>query len=544
MECLGEDDDYDDDSISIGNEEEDENWISTIEEINETVVEDYAPLVLEDFDLESSLTSPDQVVPTESTVEKVIAIATKEPIQNEEQSTTIELPTKSATASLAATIIPTTNQCATPAVQVPQKNDKRTRLFQYFSGRLAEKDERWNPLSKLPRRGKDFVFDDIMTKLFLDDKKGRAYAAAQWLKFKKTKNLRGDKLRNTQKDILNEYAGRISQCDCNAIVHGAVEELMNYGFDDFVVPVHALVSMKTFCESDICSDLLKDLINSFNNNLSTTLAGASVANLAARLIASDLVVMKLRDTFLGMVQTQLLDNQPNLQVQSVNIYFSRLFTIMNNHWEKSIRVGGRPHLLADIDSTMVNDFVHGTEHIVYYISGFLLHRIERCQAGDELKTRQTFVSFNSLSVTQARTAKLPTTKIDKREYKEGALKRSNDGWYWFVCLLESTFVANLTARNAMYHRGNLFLEIGVALRKSKSLQSTFQQCFPPCFTEEDKNIMWRSYYHELLRSFLLLRSKDTKFILLERKRRNAPRDSDQSRLNLRTKLVAVSKKQD
>ncbi len=89
--------------------------------------------------------------------------------------------------------------------------------------------------------------------------------------------------------------------------------------------------MKTFCESDICSDLLKDLINSFNNNLSTTLAGASVANLAARLIASDLVVMKLRDTFLGMVQTQLLDNQPNLQVQSVNIYFSRLFTIMNNH---------------------------------------------------------------------------------------------------------------------------------------------------------------------------------------------------------------------
>jgi hypothetical protein len=105
------------------------------------------------------------------------------------------------------------------------------------------------------------------------------------------------------------------------------------------------------------------------------------------------------------------------------------------------------------------------------------------------KIKSEFAEFNSLSVSKVTSAGKPSSEIDQREYKPGALKCPGIEWYHFTCLLESLYMTNITTQQTVYLHGDLLKEITATTHRSIPLRECFAKCFPPLYLSQQNCIL-------------------------------------------------------
>jgi hypothetical protein len=111
------------------------------------------------------------------------------------------------------------------------------------------------------------------------------------------------------------------------------------------------------------------------------------------------------------------------------------------------------------------------------------------------------------------------------------LRRPAQRWNDFIMYLEALYLVNISPDLMMEHRGDIFVELGKAIRESKPLLDRFIATFPTDFIEEEKEELMRAYNREILPCYAMMRSGDVV------KRLNANRSRD--RLSLRNTMYAV-----
>jgi hypothetical protein len=226
-------------------------------------------------------------------------------------------------------------------------------------------------------------------------------------------------------------------------------------------------------------------------------------------------------------------------VVSTNIFFTKLHRCLVKGWRRALRESTPRTFVLDLEPYDVRECIaEASMGTLYYVSGWLLARLTKTRKGQVLQDsalRQLFVSANSISVVQANSAPFAVIDDSRPQISHQQLTRSGKAWFSFVSLLEALYIVNLTEENAMQYRGNLFLQVGKALRKSVSLHDHFADCLPTTFSKDDRKKMWRMYFVELLPPYAMMKGGD-----VLRGIRAARKPNDTNRLSTRSMVVVAN----
>ena len=114
--------------------------------------------------------------------------------------------------------------------------------------------------------------------------------------------------------------------------------------------------------------------------------------------------------------------------------------------------------------------------VIYYVAGWILHGMKQAKgvAQTEKQMFFDFVAHNCLNAESAKMAGLPTSLVERRKKKKGAIMYCTQQFYDFVSFIESIYLNNLNLEMMMAHAsGDLIHEIKEKILVSDAVTSKF-----------------------------------------------------------------------
>ena len=136
-----------------------------------------------------------------------------------------------------------------------------------------------------------------------------------------------------------------------------------------------------------------------------------------------------------------------------------------HNWKVAIRCGGNTTFILEFDSYITDAILKESKKMVYYIADYYLNKLASAKDSAALSKPSSLLfaaPHNSLSVQDATSSNLPTTKIDTKD----GLRRGSSNLYTFFSVLEALCFFNLNQLIAMKYRGLRWEELQKALRCS------------------------------------------------------------------------------
>ena len=117
----------------------------------------------------------------------------------------------------------------------------------------------------------------------------------------------------------------------------------------------------------------------------------------------------------------------------------------------------------NVQDERIDKILSGSEPMVFYCAAWMLRKVESSKQRDvDKQTLKDLVAYHQQSADAAAAVNAPTSKVDYRETKTGCLKRATNSWYKFIKLLETIYIINTKAEQALQHKGALFAKIAKA----------------------------------------------------------------------------------
>lgn len=374
-------------------------------------------------------------------------------------------------------------------------NECRTRLAAFFKMRVYDKTKsiNWSLRETLPRRGRDTEFDKEVDDLRLGG--NRRYLSQKWLEFREARGMVPPPTFECSAEEIDEAAASLVTKD---IVEFAIKktssELDGPRYDQCNSIVHD-THIRLYLDNEILR---------FTEQLKEALDGAKPmtidgkVNVLLRRIKKDMRTELIKE----VKRCFSLEEGPE-----AGIFFGELHQNLYDVWDSKIAQFATPDMLSDVQDTVIEQRLSGSEDKLYYISGWVLNKLlHLSMSGVDNSLLSKFVLQNSTSKRDA--ADMPCGIVDGRESRDDALKRPGAAWFQFICLLESIFLVNMNAMQVLHHRGRVLQKITTTARTSDALRQKFIECIPNSFETPEIKSLWRVYYLFLIPTYGALKSSD------------------------------------
>ena len=381
---------------------------------------------------------------------------------------------------------PTQTQPATQPDQVLTDEQQRREQFRQFCyDRVLHKVPGWDVSSRLPW-GKDNALVSLVDRLNISRRK----ASTWWLELRRSRGCLDDieVIGTTEsfKESYNSITKELVPSMCQhawLVLEDRVQTMIEFRNNgDVKRDFNYLKESKEELNHLLCVRVLK-----YNSLLAEHIVGMSPSNKSSRLSSFEDKIWKTRThSFLDVCLSNFPDFSHTLNGRQ---FFITLDMELFKKWNKDMNSHISTTLVTSVSENDVEDIICNSAGVLYYISGWLLHRILTTR-GKTVSSFRLFVATNSLSSVSHELHSLPTGIADEREKHKGALQRVGRKFFHLITLIECLYQLNLRNKDCVwFYRDEIFVKICDASKRSSQVHDAFESCCHGDIPEQDRSLL-------------------------------------------------------